>query len=155
MKDTAGLRVFYEANKTKYLWDERAEVTMYKCIDEKVAKELRKMLKAKKTEKEMTDALNKSSQLNLAFENITYLKGENKNIDANWKVGVAEKDIKDEKNVAVIVVNNILPKSPKTIGECRGNVTADYQNYLDSEWLTYLKNKYKVDVKEDVISTIK
>ena len=63
--------------------------------------------------------------------------------------------IKDEKNVAVIVVNNILPKSPKTIGECRGNVTADYQNYLDSEWLTYLKNKYKVDVKEDVISTIK
>ena len=155
VKDTAGLRVFYEANKTKYLWDERAEVTMYKCIDEKVAKELRKMLKAKKTEKEMTDALNKSSQLNLAFENITYLKGENKNIDANWKVGVAEKDIKDEKNVAVIVVNNILPKSPKTIGECRGNVTADYQNYLDSEWLTYLKNKYKVDVKEDVISTIK
>lgn len=155
VKDTAGLRVFYEANKTKYLWDERAEVTIYKCIDEKVAKELRKMLKAKKTEKEMTDALNKSSQLNLAIENITYLKGENKNIDANWKVGVAEKDIKDEKNVAVLVVNKILPKSPKTIGECRGNVTADYQNYLDTEWLNYLKNKYKVKVNEEVISTIK
>ncbi len=155
VKDTAGLRAFYEKNKNNYLWDERAEVTVYKCLDEKVAKDLRKMLKAGKTEKEITETLNKSSQLNVAVENITYLKGENKNVDASWKKGVAEKDIKDEKNVAVLVVNNLLPKSPKTIGECRGNVTADYQNYLDSEWLSYLKKKYTVKLNQDVLNTIK
>lgn len=155
VKDTAGLRAFYEKNKNNYLWDERAEVTVYKCLDEKVAKDLRKMLKAGKTEKEITETLNKSSQLNVAVENITYLKGENKNVDASWKKGVAEKDVKDEKNVAVLVVNNLLPKSPKTIGECRGNVTADYQNYLDSEWLSYLKKKYTVKLNQDVLNTIK
>lgn len=155
VKDTAGLRTFYEKNKNNYLWDERAEVTIYKCLNEKVAKDLRKMLKAGKTEKEITEALNKTSQLNVAVENITYLKGENKNVDANWKKGIAEKDIKDEKNIAVLVVNNLLPKSPKTIGECRGNVTADYQNYLDTEWLTYLKKKYTVKLNQDVLDTIK
>jgi peptidyl-prolyl cis-trans isomerase SurA len=147
VKDTAGLRAYYEKNKNNYLWDERAEVTIYKCLDEKVAKDVRKMLKEGKSEKQITDALNKTSQLNVSVENITYLKGENKNVDQNWKKGVAEKDIKDEKNVAVLVVNDILPKSPKTLAESRGSVTADYQSNLDSEWLAYLKNKYKVKLK--------
>jgi peptidyl-prolyl cis-trans isomerase SurA len=60
-----------------------------------------------------------------------------------------------EKKVQVIVVNKIMPKSPKTLAECRGNVTADYQNSLESEWLAYLKKKYTVKVNEDVLATIK
>src|SRR5690606_37886639 len=51
VKDTAGLRAYYEANKNNYLWGERAEVTVYKCLDSKIAKECRKMLSAKKSEK--------------------------------------------------------------------------------------------------------
>lgn len=157
VKDTTGLRVYYELNKNNYLWDERADVTTYKALDEKIAKELRKMLKAGKSEKEITETLNKTSQLNVSVENITFLKGENKNVDANWKQGVAEKDILDdkEKKVIVIVINKLYPKSPKTLAEARGSVTADYQLYLEKEWLAYLKNKYKVKVNESVLSTIK
>jgi peptidyl-prolyl cis-trans isomerase SurA len=157
VKDTSGLRLYYEQHKQNYLWGERAEVTIYKCLNEKIAKEARKMLKDKKDEKQIVDALNKTSQLNVSVENITYLKGENKDVDNNWKEGIAEKDIKDEREnkVQVIVVNKILPPSPKTLAECRGNVTADYQNYLDTEWLAYLKRKYTVKVNEDVLGTIK
>jgi peptidyl-prolyl cis-trans isomerase SurA len=50
VKDTAGLRAFYESNKNNYLWDERAEVTTYKCLNDKVAKDMRKLYKAGKTE---------------------------------------------------------------------------------------------------------
>jgi len=155
VKDTAGLREYYEKNKNSYLWGERAEVTVYKCLDAKVAKECRKMLTAKKSEKEITEALNKSSQLNVSVDNITYLKGENKNLDANWKVGILN-DIKGEKEstVQIMVINKILPKTPKTLAECRGNVTADFQGYLDKEWLDYLKGKYVVKVNEDVLKTI-
>ncbi|MDI9339967.1 MAG: peptidylprolyl isomerase [Sediminibacterium sp.] len=157
VKDTSGLKEYYEKNKNKFMWDERADVTTYKCLNEKIAKELRKLLAKGKGEKEVTDALNKTSQLNVSVENVTYLKGENKNVDDNWKQGVAPKDIVDdkEKKVLVLVVNKIQPKSPKTLAESRGMVTADYQNYLDAEWLAYLKNKYKVKVNEDVLNTIK
>ena len=155
VKDTAGLRDFYEKNKNNYLWDERADVTIYKCLNEKVAKDVRKLLKSGKSEKQITETLNKSSQLNVSAENITYLKGENKNVDANWKKGVVEGDIKEEKTISVIVVNEVSPKSPKTLGECRGSVTADYQNYLDKEWLGYLKNKYKVKLNQEVLDTVK
>ena len=156
VKDTAGLRAFYEKNKNSYLWEERADVSTYKCIDVKTAKEVRKMLAAGKGEKEIVEKINKTSQLNVSVENITYLKGESKNVDANWKKGIAEKDIKDdrENKVLVIVVNNVLPKSPKTLAECRGAVTADYQVYLEKEWLSYLKGKYIVKVNNDVLNTI-
>ncbi|MBX3163944.1 MAG: peptidyl-prolyl cis-trans isomerase [Bacteroidetes bacterium] len=157
VKDTAGLREFYEKNKKNYMWDERAEVTTYKCLNDKIAKEVRKQLKANKDEKQIVDALNKSSQLNVSAESITYLKGENANVDANWKQGVVAKDIKDDKDnkVLVIVVNKILPSSPKTLAESRGNATADFQTYLDTEWLAYLKKKYTAKVNDDVLNSVK
>lgn len=156
VRDTAGLREFYEKNKNNYMWDERAEVTNYKCMNEKVAKELRKMLKEGKSEKQITDALNKTSQLNVSVENITYLKGENKRLDASWKVGVLDNVVDPkEKTVQVTQITKILPRTAKTLGESRGNVTADYQTYLDAEWLAYLKKKYEVKVNEDVLNTIK
>ncbi|MES2134115.1 MAG: peptidylprolyl isomerase [Bacteroidota bacterium] len=155
VKDTVGLREFYSKNKNNYLWDERADVTMYNCADEKIAKEVRAMLKKKKTEKEITETINKTSQLNVSAESITYLKGENKDVDANWKEGVVTADIKKDNKVVVLVVNKLMGKTPKTIPEAKGMITADYQNYLEKEWLAYLKNKYTVKINEDVLNTVK
>jgi len=157
VKDTLGLKSFYETNKNKYLWEERAEVTTYKCLNEKVAKDLRKLFKDGKSEKEIVQILNISSQLNVSSENVTYLKGENTNVDANWIKGIAPKNYSDakEKKVLVLIINNILIKSPKTLAECRGSATSDFQNFLDTEWLNYLKDKYKVELNQEVLSTIK
>ena len=157
VKDTAGLREYYTKNKNNYLWDERADVTTYKCADEKIAKEVRSMLKKNKAEKDLVDAVNKTSQLNVINESITYLKGENKDVDANWKQGVVATDIKDPKDnkITILVINKLMPKTPKTIAEAKGIITADYQNYLEKEWLSYLKNKYTVKVNDDVLNTVK
>lgn len=157
VKDTTGLKEYYSKNKNNFLWDERADVTMYNCVNDKVAKEVRAMLKKGKTEKEITETINKTSQLNVTPENITYLKGENKNVDANWKQGIVATDIKDAKDskVTVLVVNKVMEKTPKTIAEAKGMITAEYQNYLEKEWLAYLKNKYTVKVNDDVLNTVK
>lgn len=155
VKDTAGLKEFYEKNKNNYLWDERADVTTYSCANEKIAKEVRSMLKKKKSEKEILEVVNKSSQLNVSVETITYLKGENKDVDTNWKEGVVANNLKKEGKEVVMVINKVMPKTPKTIAEAKGIITADYQNYLEKEWLNYLKNKYTVKVNDEVLSTVK
>ncbi len=157
VKDTVGLKSFYEKNKNNYLWDERADVTTYKCVNDKVAKEVRTLLKKKKDEKTIVETVNKTSQLNVTAESITYLKGENKAVDAVWKEGVFADNIKEgtDGKSTVLVINKIMPKTPKTINEAKGLITADYQNYLEKEWLSYLKNKYSVAVKDDVLSTVK
>lgn len=157
VKDTAGLKEFYEKNKNNYLWEERADITTYRCLDAKVAGEVRKMLSKGKSEKEIVEAVNKTSQLNVSVENVMYLKGENKNLNDNWKEGIVAKDIKDDKDgkFLVIKVNKVLPKSPKTLNESKGMVTADFQVSLEKEWIAYLKNKYPVKIDEAVLSTIK
>jgi len=76
VKDTTGLKKYYEEHKNAYQWDERADVTNYKCVNANVAKEVRKMLAAKKSDKEILETVNKTSQLNLSIENIFYLKNE-------------------------------------------------------------------------------
>jgi len=154
VKDSVGLQAFYEKNKNNYLWDERADVSIYKCANTEIAKEVRKMLEKKKTEKEITEKVNKSSQLNLAVENITYLKGENKNVDANWKEGISA-DIAQDGKVLIIAVNKLMPKSPKKLAECRGMATADYQNFLEKDWIANLRNNHKVVVMDEVLNTIK
>ena len=155
IKDSAGLEKFYNTNKNNYLWDERADVSTYKCANETIAKEVRKMLGSKKTEKEITEKMNKKSALDVSVENVTYLKGENKDVDANWKQGIAP-DIKQvDGKVNVILVNKVMPKTPKKLAECRGMVTSDYQNYLEKDWIANLRNNHKIEINKDVLATIK
>lgn len=157
VKDTVGLREFYQKNKNNYLWEDRADVTTYRCLDSKISAEVRKLLAKGKQEKEIVETINKTSQLNVTVENVMYLKGENKNINDNWKEGLVAKDIKDDKDgkVLVIKVNKVLAKSPKALNEAKGLVTADFQVNLEKEWIAYLKNKYPVKIDEAVLSTIK
>ena len=86
-----------------------------------------------------------------------YLKGENKNVNDNWKEGLVAKDIKDDKDgkTLVIKVNKVLAKSPKALNEAKGLVTADFQVNLEKEWIAYLKNKYPIKIDEAVLGTIK
>jgi len=154
VKDTSGLKEYYEKNKNNYRWEERADVTTYKCADENIAKQVRKMLGKKKSEKDILAEVNKKTQLNLSTENVMYLKGENKMVDDNWKVGTSN-DIKQDGKVYILVVNKVLAKSPKLLNEAKGMVTADYQNYLEKDWLSNIRNNHKIEVKEDILGTIK
>jgi peptidyl-prolyl cis-trans isomerase SurA len=155
VKDTAGSKAFYEKNKMNYMWDERADASVYTCADDKIAKQVRTMMKKKKTEKEIVAEVNKNSQLNLQVESRIFNKGENEYVDKNWNPGVSA-DMKDKDNKTVIVVvNKLLKPEPKSYQDSKGMVTADYQSYLEKEWLEALKKKYPVTIDKAVLSTIK
>jgi peptidyl-prolyl cis-trans isomerase SurA len=154
VKDTAGLRAYHEQNKMKYTLAERADATIYSCKDEATAKKVRKMLKKKKTTKEIMDELNKDSQLNVTTEHKLYTKGENDLVDRNWKAGTSKNENIDGR-VKFVVVDHIEPQRPKTLQEARGAVTTDYQNQLDKEWIASLKAKYPVTVNREVLKMVK
>lgn len=156
VKDTVGAKDFYEKNKNNYLWEERAEASVYTATDEKVAKQVRALLKKKKTEKEIVQEINKNSQLNLGAESRIFNKGENEFVDKNWNPGISA-DIIDAKNkkVVIVVVDKLLAPTPKSYQDSKGLVTADYQNYLEKEWISSLKKKYAVTIDKTVLATIK
>ncbi|MBK6833867.1 MAG: hypothetical protein IPG89_06155 [Bacteroidetes bacterium] len=54
-----------------------------------------------------------------------------------------------------MVVNKVLPKTPKLLNEAKGMVTADYQNFLEKDWLTNIRKNHTIEVKEDVLNSVK
>ena len=156
VKDTTGSKEYYEKNKTKYMWDERADASVYTCNDEKVAAQVRMLMKKKKTEKEILAEINKDTQLNLSVETKTFNQGENEFVDKNWNPGTSV-DMKSDKDkkVVIVVTNKLIKPTTKTYAEAKGMVTADYQNTLEKDWIASLKAKYAVNIDKAVLATVK
>ena len=51
-------------------------------------------------------------------------------------------------------VRKKMVPAPKSISEARGIITADYQTFLEKEWIDQLKKKYSVTVDKAVLDTI-
>ena len=156
VKDSVGLKEFYDKNKQNYMWDTRLDANIYTCANAKVAKETHKLLKqGKLTNDEILKEINKTSQLDLKIESGKFLKKDNSLIDSiPWVEGMT-KDLPKNGSVVFVRVNKVMAKEPKSLAEAKGMVTADYQTYLEKEWIDSLKKKYTVEVNKDVFSTIK
>lgn len=156
VKDSIGLKGFYDKNKQNYMWDNRLDASIYTCSNAKVAKATHKLLKkGKLMNDEILKEINKTSQLDLKIESGKFLKKDNPLIDSiPWVEGIT-KDIIKNGSVVFVKVNKVIPKEPKSLAEAKGMVTADYQTYLEKEWIESLKKKYTVEVNKAVFSTIK
>ncbi len=158
IQDTTGLKEFYEKNKTKYMWDERLDATIFTCKNEAVAKNTRKLLKdydkGKLTDSDILKKINTDSIPVLKIEHKLYSKKDNPMIDEiKWEKGVTDNMSKDGKTV-FIVVNKLVTPQPKLLKEAKGIITADYQNYLEEEWIKELRTKYPYEVNKAVFETI-
>lgn len=164
--DTIGLKAFYQKNKNNYMWGERLNGTIIYCkSDNNVDEMAREMQSAvNKYSKSDTDqpaveeilneiALKYSGSFELSSG--PFSKGENAIAEqVKWKKGVS--DIIAEKDARIFVwIRSILEPMPKAFSETRGQVTADYQEYLDKEWIRELRNKYSVEIDENVLKGIK
>ena len=84
------------------------------------------------------------------IENGTYPKGVNKAVDKEiFKDKTAE--VKDKYAFCI----GKLINAPESYKDVKGPVTADYQNYLEDEWVARLRKKYNVVIKQDVLKTVK
>jgi peptidyl-prolyl cis-trans isomerase SurA len=155
VKDTAGLSSFYESNKQKFMWPERASVIIYTCSNADIAKKVRKMVKDGKDKSEIAGELNKESQLNLQLQEGTYAAEDNALLSkAAWKVGLSD-DIQDNDQVVILQFKEILPPSIKKLEEARGMITSEYQTYLEQEWIKNMRKEHTFTVNKDVLHSIK
>ncbi len=155
VKDTAGLENFFKQNQNKYIWPDRLNATIYTCANAEIAKEVRALIKNKKISQDsLLRRVNKQNPLNLTIKTDKFEKGENAIIDGIvWKKGVS-KDIPSNNNVVFVKVKEKIPSQPKQLSEVRGAATADYQTYLEKNWLDALRQKYAVSVNEPVFKSL-
>lgn len=156
VKDTTGLRAYYEEHKTAYMHPERFDVIIYTCKDEATAKKVKdEVAKGKISDEELQKKYNKDSQLNLKVEKGVFTKEEQEVLQKLNTSKSLTDNITHNGQVVFAKVVKVLAPTPKTLSEAKGPVTSDYQNALEKDWLTQLKDKYKVTVNKDVLYSIK
>lgn len=164
IKDTVGLKEFHHLNAAKYMWGERLDATIFTFKNAKVSeKDARKFVEkiAKKNYnhdfskiEELIAKLTKDSAA-VEYKYEKFSKGDNKFVDqTNWQEGVSN-TLTDGNNFIIILVNKKLSPELKSLNEAKGIVTADYQNYLEKEWLQSLRQKYPFTINKEVLNTIK
>lgn len=152
MRDTTGLKNFFESNRSNYMWEERFDAMVYECLNAEIANQVYTMIQNDTiNSKHVLEKINKESELNLKvrtnkFEHsqVDYMKGQ------NLKLGNNRPYEFDGKHY-VIQVNEVIPPTQKELNEAKGAIISDYQNQLEKDWLNELEKKHPIIVHEDVL----
>ena len=155
-KDTAGQAAYFKANKKKYAWESpRFCGIIIHAKDAETVKKAKKLLKGVAEEnysKTLTAELNKDSVKLVRVERGIYKQGDNANVDN--LVFKQKTELKPRKDFPVTDVYGKKAKAPRSYMDVRGQVTTDYQNELEKQWVDGLRKKFSVEVYDDVVKTV-
>lgn len=159
-QDTSGLELFFKDLDKKHKWQQRIDVTIYEFSDSLLVEKLLSVAK-KKSKKNYTKAqidaiVCPDDTLGcVTFSDKKVERKENSWADSlNWKKG-AYLITSAENNVRMYYVNKILKPENKTLDDARGLYIADYQTYLEKQWIEKLRNKHSVVIHNEVLEKTK
>lgn len=174
--DTVGLQQYYELTKENYRWGPRVDAAVFTCLNEAVAARVRKMaanrtsleglsqddiasLSLGKGELFLSDAdiaaiVNRENALNIQLESRYFSRGDNAHLDqAEWVEGLTVNELV-EGTIILADIKQLLGAAIKTLSEAKGEVTSNYQDYLEAAWLKELQEKYPVEINEAVLQSL-
>ena len=156
-KDEAGLEEYFNKNKKKYTWSEprfkgmvyhvktKADVdSVIDCVKKLPFKEWAPVLRT---------TFNNDSTLRIRVEKGIFKAGDNALVDRD-EFGKDTTVVAKEDYPFEGTYGKMLKKGPEDYTDVRGLVTADYQEELEKQWVAELRNKYAVEIKEDVLATV-
>lgn len=157
MRDTTGLKEFYESNANNYQWGERVDAEVYECGTMLLAQQTAKLLESDTmSSTDIVKAVNESSSLNVKFRKGKFDTTKTGFIAAaksSLKKGV--NDIYEhEGKFYVVVVNDELPAGPKEFDEAKGAITSDYQNFLEKQWMKEIEEKHEIVINKEALYSI-
>ena len=154
VSDSAGLAEFYQANKQKFMWNERAAYDIYTVENAKEGKAVRKMLRKGKNQDEIRESLSRKNAMDIRVESGLKERTDVPVLEkVEWKTGVSEV-INDDGQLKVVLIKEIKPAAPKDFNEARGIITAAYQNALEDQWVNQLRENHNIEINREVLYSI-
>lgn len=154
--DTAGLKEYYNQHKLKYTWPPSADAIIVTCKDENFAKNIREKLKANT---ENWRQLTGNNGTDISADSGRFELGQLPVIDrTNFTQGLftaAVKNQSDNSYTFNYIVKVYNEPAQRSFEDARGMVISDYQQLLETKWISELKKKYPVKINEAVFQTIK
>ena len=160
VEDSVGLEAFYAENKSNYMWEKRLDATLITCRDNEVAEFARNLLGKKKRKRPAPEEVQSlaftefNDSTCLSFETKKYEREDHPLVEKmDWDKPLSD-NMEEDGKVIFLAKHKVLKPEPKKLDDCRGIVTADYQNYLEKEWIESLRTKYPYQVKRELLSEI-
>lgn len=157
--DTAGLEAYYQHNLNQYIRPEQAMVETYTFQDGTLLDRVKKYAKRGVSKNlPAADVLQAIYQDDttavIQFEQGNFDSGQGPFMDGmKWKKGALRVIVHDT-IYQVQVLRKILPSAPEALSEIRGLVMADYQDYLELQWIEELKQKYQVSIHQEGLKKV-
>ena len=144
--DTAGLRKFFEDNSEKYAIPEKFTGDIFFCRNKKTLKEIEKLTENTNTVID-TASLKKMHGIDFLLRSGEFVKGEDPLYDAVlWKVKPDEKIQYPEGYSKSCFFGKFTDGKPVEFDSVKGLVLADYQTFIEKEWIYRLKEKFKPEI---------
>jgi peptidyl-prolyl cis-trans isomerase SurA len=156
-KDTEGLAAFFKANKKNYTWnDPHFKGYIIQAKDMASAKAAKQIVKSANPDSVMNylnQRINVDSVTYVKVQSGLWTKGQNAMVDRYaFKDKTAEFTPSDEYPI-IIAVGKVIT-APQVYTDVRGQVTNDYQDYLEKQWVATLREKYPVVINQEVLSIL-
>lgn len=153
-QDTVGLNKFFAKNKENYKWPERVKIKKYTIESDNVGASSAYTYYQKKGAKKIIDKYKKDKDIDVSVEEIVVEKDSELIADLKLKDGEVGKLTVTPKPATFYAYVEMVQPSLKTIDEAKGYVIADYQDFLEKEWIKNLTNKYPIKVNKKVLKSL-
>ncbi|MEN8201400.1 MAG: peptidylprolyl isomerase [Bacteroidota bacterium] len=159
VSDTLGLEAFHKAHENDYMWNSRTDAVLVTCSEETdmagVRKAYKKILKGKYDEAVLNEKFCANDTLPcISLTPLLVEEGENEMVDARNGVPGPGPVVQSDASSTFVIIKKVRSPEPKKLDEARGQITSDYQTYLEEEWINTLKEKYPVEVDRSLLSGI-
>jgi peptidyl-prolyl cis-trans isomerase SurA len=155
VKDTAGLKAFYETVKQNYMSNEKAKVTTYTCANQQIADAVLASLSKGVPDAKILAKQNKKNANNLKIDYTIVEKGKGSEMEMlGWETGKNYLLKPDNGGVRIMRITEKLAPAPRALEEVRGYVVADYQEKLEKAWIQSLREKYPVKINYEELKNI-
>lgn len=160
VSDTVGLDAYHQMHKDLYMWQQRADayiVTFGNVVNvERLRKSYKKILKGKLSEAALNSMYCQNDTIPcITLEHMVLEKGENEMVDAMMGQTGLGPVVESDSTSSFVILKKMRSPEPKKLNEARGQITSDYQTFLEEEWIRELKLKYPAEVDENLLSRIK
>lgn len=158
-KDETGLRAWFDAHKKDYAWQE----PHYKGIayhvktkaDVKAVKRSIKKVPFEQWAEVLRTTFNADSVIRIRVEKGIFKAGDNGTIDRLvFKLKQTTFDAANADYPIEAVYGKKQKKYPDDYTDERGQVVADYQQMLELEWVKSLRQRYPVQINQEILKTV-
>ena len=155
--DEKGLEKFFKKNKKSYRYDQPVyRGLVVHCISDDVLNQVKKVVKKQPQAewvKIIRGTFNSDSLMQVRMIRGPFTVGKNVYADY-YAFGKGERPEAVASLPFTGVVGKLQKKGPDAYEDVRGEVTADYQNYLEQLWVKELRKKYTVVLYPEALATV-